>query len=68
MKGVKIAFAKSATYRSENHGCFGYNLKIRGSVSQQVWHVKEPSLFKAISAMQRSKFAVLSPVMLTAAR
>jgi hypothetical protein len=32
-----------------------------------VWHVKEPSLLKAISVKLRSKFAALSPVMVTAA-
>jgi hypothetical protein len=37
-------------------------------VSQQVWHVKEPSLIKAISVKLRSKFATPSPVMVTAAR
>jgi hypothetical protein len=33
-----------------------------------VWHVKEPSLLKAESAEHRSKFAALSPVMVTVAR
>jgi molybdopterin synthase catalytic subunit len=28
-----------------------------------VWHEKEPSLVKAMSAKHRSKFAALSPVM-----
>jgi hypothetical protein len=31
-------------------------------VSQQVWHVKEPSLLKAVNANHRSKFAALCPV------
>jgi hypothetical protein len=33
-----------------------------------VWHVKETSLLKAVSAKQRSKFAALSPAMVTFAR
>jgi hypothetical protein len=33
-----------------------------------VWHVKEPSLLKAVSAKHRSKFAAPSPVMMTVAR
>jgi hypothetical protein len=36
---------------------FGYDLKNKGPVSQQVLHVKDPSLLKAISAKHRSKFA-----------
>jgi hypothetical protein len=32
-----------------------------------VWNVKEPKLLKATSAQQSSKFATLSPVMMTAA-
>jgi hypothetical protein len=39
----------------------------RGPVSLQVWHVKEPSLLKAISANHRSKYAAVPPVMVTAA-
>jgi hypothetical protein len=39
-----------------------------GPVSQQLWHVKEPSLLKTISAKHRSKFAALSPVTVAAAR
>jgi hypothetical protein len=35
---------------------------------QKVWHVKEPSLLKAVSAKHRFKFAVLSPVMVTVTR
>jgi hypothetical protein len=31
-------------------------------LSQQVWHVKESSLLKTISAKKRSKFAALPPV------
>jgi hypothetical protein len=54
--------------RSENHGSFGYEVKNGTPESQQVWHVKEPSLLKAISAKQRTKFAALSPVMMAAAR
>jgi hypothetical protein len=40
----------------------------QGPVSQQVWYVKEFSLLKAlaISAKNRSKFAAVSPVMVTA--
>jgi hypothetical protein len=30
-----------------------------------VWHVKEPSQLKAVSAKHRSKFAAPSPVMVT---
>jgi hypothetical protein len=45
------SFAKSTAFRSENHGSFGYDLKNGGSVSQYVWHVKEPSLLKAVSAI-----------------
>jgi hypothetical protein len=37
-------------------------------VSQWVWHVKEPSLLKAVSAKLRSKFAALSQLMVTVAR
>jgi hypothetical protein len=33
-----------------------------------VWHVKEPSLLKAVRAKHRSKFAALSPAMVTVAR
>jgi hypothetical protein len=33
-----------------------------------VWHEKEPSLQKAVSAKHKSEFAALSPVMVTAAR
>jgi hypothetical protein len=34
----------------------------------QVWHVKEPSLLKTVSTKHGSKFAALSPVMVTVAR
>jgi hypothetical protein len=37
-------------------------------VSQQVWHIKEPSLLKSVSVERRSKFAALSPVMVADAR
>jgi hypothetical protein len=37
-------------------------------VSQWVWHVKEPSLLKAVSAKHRSKFAALSLVIVTVTR
>jgi hypothetical protein len=37
-------------------------------VSQQVWHVKEPSQLKAMSAKHMFKFAAMSLVMVTAAR
>jgi hypothetical protein len=33
-----------------------------------VWHIKEPSLLKAVRAKQRSKFAALSLVMVKVAR
>jgi hypothetical protein len=36
-------------------------------MSQEVWHVKQHSLLKAVSAKHRSKFAALSPEMVTAA-
>jgi hypothetical protein len=32
-----------------------------------MWHGKEPSLLKAMGAKHRSKFAALSPLMVTAA-
>jgi hypothetical protein len=35
----------------------------RGPVSQKVWHEKESSLLKAMSAKHRSKIAALLPVM-----
>ena len=53
-------------FRRENHWSFGYDLKNGGPVSQYAWHVNEPSLLKAVSAKHRSKFAALSPVMVTA--
>ena len=62
--GSDYSFIKSSTFRSENHGSFEYDLKNRRPMSQQVWHIKEPSLLIAISAMHRSK---LSSVMVTAA-
>jgi hypothetical protein len=52
--GCDCSFAKSTTFRSENHGSFGYDLKNGGPVSQYLWHVKEPSLLKAVSAKHRS--------------
>jgi hypothetical protein len=36
-------------------------------MSQQVWHVKEPSLLKAMSVKHSSKFAALSLVIVAAA-
>jgi hypothetical protein len=39
----------------------------RGPVLQQVWHVIEPSLLKAVSAKHRSKFASPSPIIVTSA-
>jgi hypothetical protein len=66
--GSGCSFAKSTAFRSENHGSFRYDLKNGGPVSQKVWHVKEPSLLKAVSAKHRSKCAALSPVMMTVAR
>jgi hypothetical protein len=59
------SIAKSTALISENNGSFGYDLKNGGPVSQQVWHVRETSLLKAVSAKHRSKFAALSPVMVT---
>jgi hypothetical protein len=47
---------------------FGWDRINRDPMSQQVWHEKQPSLLKAISARHRCKFAALSPVMLTATR
>jgi hypothetical protein len=35
-------------------------------VQNECWHKNEPSLLKAMSAKNRSKFAALSPVMVTA--
>jgi hypothetical protein len=52
----------------KNHGSFGYDLKNGGPILKQVYHAKEPPLLKAISAKHRSKFAALSPVMVTVAR
>jgi CRISPR/Cas system endoribonuclease Cas6 (RAMP superfamily) len=49
-------------------GLSDMTLKTEISVSQQVWHVKEFSLLKAVSAEHKSKFAVLSPIMVKAAR
>jgi hypothetical protein len=66
--GSDCSFTKSTAFRSENHGSFGCDLKNGGPMSQAVWHVKEPSLLKVESVKHRSKFAALSPVMLTAAR
>jgi hypothetical protein len=37
-------------------------------VLQQVRYIKEPSLLKAVSAKHRSKFAALSPAMVTNSR
>jgi hypothetical protein len=62
--GCDCSFAK----RSEYHGVFLYDLKNGGPMSQQVWHVQEPSLLKAIRVKHRSKFAALSSVMVTVAR
>jgi hypothetical protein len=66
--GSDCAFAKSTAFRSENYRSFGYDFDNGGPVSQKVWHVKEPSLLKAVSANRRSKFAALSPVMVTVGR
>jgi hypothetical protein len=54
-----------SAFRSENHVSFGYDLENGGPVLKQVWHVKESSLPKAGSAKHRSKFAVLSTVIVT---
>jgi hypothetical protein len=40
----------------KNHRSFRYDLKKGGSVSQQVWYTKEPSLLKDISASGWSLF------------
>jgi hypothetical protein len=40
----------------------------RGPVSQQVWHVNEPSLLKVMRTKHRSKFAAPSPVKVTVAQ
>jgi hypothetical protein len=39
---------------SKIHGSFGYDLKNGGPVLQQVWHVKKPSLIKAIYSAKQS--------------
>jgi hypothetical protein len=57
-----------AAFRSMIHGSFGNDLKNGGPMSQQVWHVKEPSLLKAINAKHRSKFVALTSAMMTASR
>jgi hypothetical protein len=67
-KDSDCSFAMSVASRSEDHGSFKHDPKRGGPVPQQVWHVKEPLLLKAVSAKHRSKFADLSPVMVTAAR
>jgi hypothetical protein len=66
--GSDCSFPKFTAFISDNHGSFGYAIKNGGPVSQQVWHIKELSLLKAASAKHRSKFAALSPIMVTAAR
>jgi hypothetical protein len=40
----------------------------RKTISYAMLHAKEPSLLKAMSAKHKSKFAILSPAMVTAAR
>jgi hypothetical protein len=45
--GSDFSFAKSAVFRSEDHGSFGYDLTNGGPVSQLVWHLKDPPLLKA---------------------
>jgi hypothetical protein len=66
--GSDCSFAKSTAFTSDYYGSLGYAIKNGGSVSQQVWHIKELSLLKAVSAKHRSKFAALSPVMMATAR
>jgi hypothetical protein len=66
--GSDCSFAKSTAFISDNHGSFGYAIENGDPVSQQVWHIKELSLLKAVSAKYRSKFAALSPVMMATAR
>jgi hypothetical protein len=53
------SLAKSTAFRRENHESFGCDLKNGGPVLQWLWHIKETSLLKAISAKLRSKFAAL---------
>jgi hypothetical protein len=65
--GSDCSFAKTMAFRSENYGSFEYDLKNGGPLSQYVWHVTEPSMLKAVSDKHRSKFAALSPVMVTVA-
>jgi hypothetical protein len=48
--GSDCSFAKSTSFRSENHGSFGYGLKNEGPMSQWVWHFKELSLLKTMGA------------------
>jgi hypothetical protein len=70
---LRGAVARAAVQRSDDpfvacsnptvgHGCrsFGGDRTNRGPVSQWVWHVKEPSLLKAMSAKHRSKFGAPS--------
>jgi hypothetical protein len=59
--GRDCSFAKRAAFRSENHESFEYDLKNGAPVAQQMWHVKDPLLLKAISANHKSNFAALSP-------
>jgi hypothetical protein len=49
-------------------GLSDMTLKKRSSISQEVWHMKEPSLPKAISAKHRSIFTAPLPVIVTAVR
>jgi hypothetical protein len=41
--------ARAQHFKRENHGYFRYDLTNGGPMSQQVLHVKEPLLLKAIS-------------------
>jgi hypothetical protein len=49
-RALPLGYRYSSAFRSENHGSFGYNLKNGGTVSQQWWQVKEPSLLKTTGA------------------
>jgi hypothetical protein len=62
--GSDSSFAKSTTFRSDNHGSFGYDVENGSPVS----HIKALSLLKPVSAKHMSKFAALSPVVVTVAR
>jgi hypothetical protein len=74
--GNDFPFVKSTAFRSENHGFFGYNLKHGGPgvpvgvARERTLTAKMPQVLTArcVRAKHRSKFAALSPVMVTVAR